>query len=444
MPSSKKHTLSALMLALGLAGAQAATLGPISVLSNLGEPLSAEIEIFDLSAEEAGEMDVALASEMEFEKFGASRSALMESLTLRIVQQGRRRLVQLSTDKPLNQPIYGLLLEVRTGEESTLGEFSVLPEEAVKPDEAIAGSAPAPADNDSAATPAASAAAAAEAAADAAAAAEAAADAAAAAGADAASAKAAPVVAESAAEDPAEVAGKGALNLALSDTSSVRQYTVQRGENLTLIARQLSVPDTGLDKFIAALYQENPEAFIQQNLHYLKAGAVLALPSEEAVSQMDEKAARKTIVTQWQTFKSLLPAKDPASVDETANRSSNKKLSAGSAQQAGASGDRLTLAALKPADTGGKTEEEAIAARKAAEEASERIRLLEKNILDLKSSVQPGKPAGDADQEDKASANDPGVWGILSSPARDLMMQAATVLLLAALVVVTLLRRNAK
>lgn len=432
MPSSKKHTLSALMLALGLAGAQAATLGPISVLSNLGEPLSAEIEIFDLSAEEAGEMDVALASEMEFEKFGASRSALMESLTLRIVQQGRRRLVQLSTDKPLNQPIYGLLLEVRTGEESTLGEFSVLPEEAVKPDEAIAGSAPAPADNDSAATPAASAAA------------EAAADAAAAAGADAASAKAAPVVAESAAEEPAEVAGKGALNLALSDTSSVRQYTVQRGENLTLIARQLSVPDTGLDKFIAALYQENPEAFIQQNLHYLKAGAVLALPSEEAVSQMDEKAARKTIVTQWQTFKSLLPAKDPASVDETANRSSNKKLSAGSAQQAGASGDRLTLAALKPADTGGKTEEEAIAARKAAEEASERIRLLEKNILDLKSSVQPGKPAGDADQEDKASANDPGVWGILSSPARDLMMQAATVLLLAALVVVTLLRRNAK
>ncbi len=432
MPSSKKHTLSALMLALGLAGAQAATLGPISVLSNLGEPLSAEIEIFDLSAEEAGEMDVALASEMEFEKFGASRSALMESLTLRIVQQGRRRLVQLSTDKPLNQPIYGLLLEVRTGEESTLGEFSVLPEEAVKPDEAIAGSAPAPADNDSAATPAASAAA------------EAAADAAAAAGADAASAKAAPVVAESAAEEPAEVAGKGALNLALSDTSSVRQYTVQRGENLTLIARQLSVPDTGLDKFIAALYQENPEAFIQQNLHYLKAGAVLALPSEEAVSQMDEKAARKTIVTQWQTFKSLLPAKDPASVDETANRSSNKKLSAGSAQQAGANGDRLTLAALKPADTGGKTEEEAIAARKAAEEASERIRLLEKNILDLKSSVQPGKPAGDADQEDKASANDSGVWGILSSPARDLMMQAATVLLLAALVVVTLLRRNAK
>ncbi len=432
MPSSKKHTLSALMLALGLAGAQAATLGPISVLSNLGEPLSAEIEIFDLSAEEAGEMDVALASEMEFEKFGANRSALMESLTLRIVQQGRRRLVQLSTDKPLNQPIYGLLLEVRTGEESTLGEFSVLPEEAVKPDEAIAGSAPAPADNDSAATPAASAAA------------EAAADAAAAAGADAASARAAPGVAESAAEEPAEVAGKGALNLALSDTSSVRQYTVQRGENLTLIARQLSVPDTGLDKFIAALYQENPEAFIQQNLHYLKAGAVLALPSEEAVSQMDEKAARKTIVTQWQTFKSLLPAKDPASVDETANRSSNKKLSAGSAQQAGASGDRLTLAALKPADTGGKTEEEAIAARKAAEEASERIRLLEKNILDLKSSVQPGKPAGDADQEDKASANDPGVWGILSSPARDLMMQAATVLLLAALVVVTLLRRNAK
>ncbi|MEY3720579.1 MAG: hypothetical protein RL618_1098, partial [Pseudomonadota bacterium] len=122
-------------------------------------------------------------------------------------------------------------------------------------------------------------------------------------------------------------------------------------------------------------------------------------------------------------------------------RSSTRKLKAGGTSPAGTSGDHLTLAALKPSDTGGKTEEEAIAARKAAEEASERIRLLEKNILEMKSSVQPDKPT---EPDGKESAAAESAWGILASPARDLMMQAATVLLLAALVVVSLLRRQPK
>ncbi len=442
MPSSKKQSLPsrltasylpALMLAFGLGSAQAATLGPISILSNLGEPLSAEIEIFDLSADEAGELDVALASEMEFEKFGATRSAQMESLKLRIVQQGRRRLVQLSTDKPLEQPIYGLLLELRTENETTLGEFAVLPEEAIKPSEAVA-SAPAPADKESAA--ASSEASASTASAPAAVVTEAPV-------AGASNAEPPVTAINNAAGDTAEIAGKGALNLALSDSSSVKQYTVQRGENLTLIARQLSVSDAGLDKFIAALYQENPEAFIQQNLHYLKAGAVLALPSEETVSQMDEKAARKTITTQWQTFKSLLPSKETVAGDETANRSSTRKLSAGNSTTGANSGDRLTLAALKPAETGGRTEEEAIAARKAAEEASERVRLLEKNILDLKTTVQPGQTAEHAGEDEDKDSNQ-NLWGIIASPTRDLAIQIATVLLLVALVVISLARRNAK
>jgi len=423
MPRSNKHALPALVLALGLASAQAATLGPISILSNLGEPLSAEIEIFDLADDEAGDLEVALASEMEFEKFGANRSPLMESLKLRIVQQGRRRLIQVATDKPLDQPIYSVLLELRTDNESTLAEFAVLPEEAVKPSEAQA-SHPATGTHDDAAAPAA-------------ASTESAATVPA-----AVPVSEAPAAAASSSPDATvEVAGKGALNLALADLSSGKQHTVQRGENLTLIARQLSVSDTALVKFITALYQENPEAFMQQNLHYLKAGAVLALPSEDALSLIDEKAARKTIATQWQTFKSLLPAKDAASGEDSGNRSSTRKLKAGGAAPSGTSGDHLTLAALKPSDTGGRTEEEAIAARKAAEEASERIRLLEKNILDIKTTVQTDKPAEPDSKETSAAES---AWGILASPARDLMMQIATVLLLFALVIVSLLRRQAK
>ena len=102
-----------------------------------------------------------------------------------------------------------------------------------------------------------------------------------------------------------------------------------------------------------------------------------------------------------------------------------------------------TLAALKrpDAEAAGKTEEEIIAARKAAEEASERIRLLEKNILDLKSSI-PAPPSSTV-PVDAANTNE-SFWSILASPARDLIMQGTTVLLLAALVLLSVIRRQTK
>ena len=90
-----------------------------------------------------------------------------------------------------------------------------------------------------------------------------------------------------------------------------------------------------------------------------------------------------------------------------------------------------------------KEQEEA--AKKAADEASERVRLLEKNVRDLKTALQPNPlTVGESKKSDsKEAANkEENMWGILSSPARDLMMQGATVLLLAALVLIALIRRN--
>ena len=184
--------------------------------------------------------------------------------------------------------------------------------------------------------------------------------------------------------------------------------------------------------------------FRSQNLHYLKAGAVLALPSEASVQMVDDKTARKTISVQWQSFKSMLPLDNVQTARETAStRSSERKLTGGSHIAGAVAGDRLTLAALKrpDAEAAGKTEEEAIAARKAAEEASERIRLLEKNILDLKSSM-PATPTPTAPAD--AAETHESFWGIFASPARDLVMQGATLLLLAALVLLNVIRRQAK
>jgi pilus assembly protein FimV len=399
----------------------------------LGEPLKAVIEVLDLQGEQ--NLTVSLAPADEFSKAGNTRSILMQSLKLGIVQQGRKSMITLTTDKPLDQPIYGLLLEFSANGESKIAEFAVLPEESVKVAEPAAATEPViaeetetpPAAPVAAATPTPPTTQTAQASAD------------------------DQPVAVIPGADPADTAVRPAENLALVESQPAsRQHSVQRGQNLTVIARQYSVADADLNKFIAATFNENPDAFIKNNLHYLKAGAVLALPSDEAVSMVDERSARTTITTQWQTFKDLVAAMDPTggkATDAQPTRSISRKVSKAKRGADQASGDQLTLSALTRSENAAKskTEEEAIAAKKAADEASERVRLLEKNVRDLKTALQPNPlTVGESKKADsKEAANkEENIWGILSSPARDLMMQGATVLLLAALVLIALIRRN--
>ncbi len=403
----------------------AVTLGPINVLSNLGEPLKAVIEVLDLQGEQ--NLTIALAPADEFSKAGNTRSILMQSLKLGIVQQGRKSIITLTTDKPLDQPIYGLLLEFSANGESKIAEFAVLPEEAVKVAEPAKAIEPAVTEETVSPTPTPPIAQTAQ-----------------------ASAEDQPVAVIPGA-DPTETAVKTAENIALVEAQPTsRQHSVQRGQNLTVIARQYSVSDADLNKFIAATFSENPDAFIKNNLHYLKAGAVLALPSDEAVSMVDDRSARTTITTQWQTFKDLVAAMDPTggkATDAQPTRSISRKVSKAKRGGEQASGDQLTLSALTRSENAAKSkiEEEAIAAKKAADEASERVRLLEKNVRDLKTALQPNPlTVGESKKTDSKEADnkEENMWGILSSPARDLMMQGATVLLLAALVLIALIRRN--
>ena len=403
----------------------AVTLGPINVLSNLGEPLKAVIEMLDLQGEQ--NLTVALAPADEFSKAGNTRSILMQSLKLGIVQQGRKSIITLTTDKPLDQPIYGLLLEFSANGESKIAEFAVLPEEAVKVAEPAMAIEPAVTEETVSPTPTPPIAQTAQ-----------------------ASAEDQPVAVIPGA-DPTETAVKTAENIALVEAQPTsRQHSVQRGQNLTVIARQYSVSDADLNKFIAATFSENPDAFIKNNLHYLKAGAVLALPSDEAVSMVDDRSERSKITTQWQTFRDLVAAMDPTggkATDAQPTRSISRKVSKAKRGGEQASGDQLTLSALTRSENAAKskTEEEAIAAKKAADEASERVRLLEKNVRDLKTALQPNPlTVGESKKTDSKEADnkEENMWGILSSPARDLMMQGATVLLLAALVLIALIRRN--
>lgn len=74
-----------------------------------------------------------------------------------------------------------------------------------------------------------------------------------------------------------------------------RTYTVQPGDTLEKIAKHVRVKDLHRSQIIVALFQSNPQAFSQHNLHHLKAGAILHAPKREITKRFTPKEAQDII-----------------------------------------------------------------------------------------------------------------------------------------------------
>src|SRR5437588_8245455 len=93
-PSSKLVSFSlkslgiAVASAIAISGAHAAGLGKLTVLSALGQPLRAEIELTAVAKEEAGSLGVKLASAEAFRQAGIDFNPALYSLRFAIEQRG--------------------------------------------------------------------------------------------------------------------------------------------------------------------------------------------------------------------------------------------------------------------------------------------------------------------------------------------------------------------
>lgn len=73
-----------------------------------------------------------------------------------------------------------------------------------------------------------------------------------------------------------------------------RTLKVKSGDTLSQIAQALSAADVSLKKMVNAIHQRNPSAFINNNINRLKAGAVLHIPTKNELSNTSFKTAAKT------------------------------------------------------------------------------------------------------------------------------------------------------
>lgn len=290
---------AAVMLATALTAnhAQALSLGRLSVQSALGEPLLAEIDIPDITEAETAALRVGLAPADVYRAAGADFNALLASTDIRLERRADGRVfLRISNSRPITEPYLDLILEANWGSGRIVRDYTMLfdppkprtPVAATLPPSipaAVSVSRPVAATPLPAITPA---------------------------------ARPTPAPAPAAARPPAPPAPPPAAPASPSQNGN--QVIVKAGDTASRIANANKPANASLEQMLVAMLRTNPQAFIQNNIHKIKSGAVLDFPAPADVTAITTTEARQIVATQGHDFNSFrqrlataaLPAADAA------------------------------------------------------------------------------------------------------------------------------------
>src|SRR5216117_3407041 len=90
----------------------AAGLGQLSVISPLGQPLLAEIEIVSLQPGEEEGLSARLAAPEAFEQAGIDINPALNSLRINLERRDKRPFLRVTTLQPVNEPFLDMLIEL--------------------------------------------------------------------------------------------------------------------------------------------------------------------------------------------------------------------------------------------------------------------------------------------------------------------------------------------
>lgn len=455
-----RSKIKACVLACALLGAPTfvlgAGMGKMNVLSGLGQPLLAEIDLVSVQEDELAGMTARLASPEMFREAQLQYPSHLSGLKFAIEKRPNgTRYVKVTSSNPVSEPFIDVLIELNWQTGRLVREFTALldplgdqspkidqtrvPQTQVVTSDSLAKQQGAAATSTATGKPGRSFArkgprvdepgmpeAFKTAKADAKAAAEKAeADAKAAAEAKAAAKdeakpetpKPAPVAVarkpkpavqpKPVAETPADVADG---------------YKVKAGESLAQIAGKLKPEGINLEQMLVGLYQTNQDAFINGNMNRLRAGKILSVPEKEKLESISPEQAVKEIRTHssdWNSYRQKLAeavAKAPTEAAPGSKSGASGKLAAKVEDKAapppGASKEVLKLsrgdAKGKAAAVGQSAEdknaaaEDQIAREKALKDANDRVANLQKNISEMQKLLEMKNKAA-ADLQSQAA-----------------------------------------
>jgi len=403
----KTLTAAVVSAMLMISSAEAAGLGKLTVLSSLGQPLRAEIELTSVSQDEAGSLVAKLASPETYQQANIDFNPALLSLQFAIDQRNGRRFVRVTSTQPINEPFVDMLMELGGTKARLVREYTLLLDPAGQRQAQ-------PAQIAAPAAPRATAATAAAAVAPRSAPIQQAAQAPSSAGStisDATRAAAARAVA-SGANGATGTAGKPVAATASSPAKAAAaapaggDYHVKKGDTLARIASENLPAGISLDQMLVALYRSNEGAFVGKNMNRLRSGQILSIPNADSAGSVSKSEAKNVVVAQSKDFKSyrntlagLVESAAPNAAAES-KQSSGGKITAKVEEQAtpaSESKDKLKLSRGSAATAAGAADakaaanaatEEKIAREKAAAEAASRVKELEKNVSDLQKTLE--------------------------------------------------------
>ena len=380
----------------------AAGLGQLSVISPLGQPLNAEIEIVSLQPGEEEGLVARLAPPDAFRAAGIDFNPALVTVRFTIERRGGRPLLRVRTTQPVNDPFLEMLVELQWATGRLVREYTVLldPPEYRGP-QAIAA-APAPR-----ATPAAvpepklaEAPAAQPAPEPARAPAPAPVEAKPLPSVPAPAAEPAPApapAAEAQVEKPAAEAEKPAAEpVGEPAAAEERRVAVKKGDTLSEIARQNLPPGANLNQMLIAIYRANEDAFIRKNVNLLRAGRILNIPGAETLSTIDPEEAKRLVQAHMDDFAAYRSRLATASTSVEApggRREAEGKIEPKPEAPAAAPQDQVRLSKAdpsKPAAPASRAarDDDAVARERAVKEAQSRVTDLEKNVTDLQKLLE--------------------------------------------------------
>ncbi|MDW8479268.1 MAG: FimV/HubP family polar landmark protein [Xanthomonadales bacterium] len=317
-------------LALALSGAEVAALGfgEIEVRSRLNEPLDATIRVSG-DAEELASLSVRLAAAEEFARLGLRRQAVAVALDFLVERDERgEAVVRVRSRQPVREPLLPLLVEAQWSRGRMLREFVVLldppltvpaivraeparveevpparsepiaapapeprPEPAPEPvpepaPPPVAGPEPAGVPPEQAPAPEP----------------------------EGAGPRPEEAPAPEPAPQPEAVAPPPAPALAPAEYGPVAA-----GETLWQIALGTRpADDIAVQQMLLALFEANPEAFIDGNVNLLRRGAVLRIPDAERVRAIDRDEARRVLAEHAEALAARRGAARPVAMAATA------------------------------------------------------------------------------------------------------------------------------
>lgn len=259
----------AALLALAGTNAQALTLGRITVQSALGEALRAEIDIPEITAEEAASLKAQVALPEAYKSSGMDYSPVLPGVRVALQKrQDGRAYLRITGDRLVQEPFVDLILEASWNTGRIMRDYTMLfdpPSQrpatppVVEPKVTqLPRLTPRP------------------------------------------EPLSAPPVAPAA--RPPAPQGVAAKPVQVPASRNGQQVVVRPGETASRIAMAHKLANVSLDQMLVAMQQTNPNAFIEGNVNRIKAGAILALPTAERASTITPGQASQIITAQSRDF----------------------------------------------------------------------------------------------------------------------------------------------